>query len=148
MPCVLPFQAPCTPPAPPSSELSGSPTRMLMFWLGLVPYRTFTWQYETFVPLDATMVLVTDFTVGFPARPFSGLVARSTQCTGGGESTGLSLAAHGADDRKARLNKATASETYSRDARCMRLLLCKSPTAIPTWPRLFGSIVRTPNNQA
>ena len=31
MPCVLPFQAPCTPPAPPSKALSGNPTRMLMF---------------------------------------------------------------------------------------------------------------------
>src|SRR3954470_16713383 len=112
MPCVLPFQAPCTPPAPPSSELSGSPTRMLMFWLGLVPYSTFTWQYETFGPLAATIVLVTDFTAGFPARTFSGLVASSAQCTAtGGESTGLSLAAHGADDRNARLNEAPASET-------------------------------------
>src|SRR3954468_16231822 len=107
MPCVLPFQAPCTPPAPPSSELSGSPTRILMFWLGLVPYSTFTWQYETFAPLAATMVLATDFPAGLPARPFSGLVASSVQCTGtgGGESRCLSLAAHGADDSNARLNE-------------------------------------------
>src|SRR5207342_2673119 len=99
IPCVLPFQAPCTPPEPPSSELSGSPTRMLMFWLGLIPYSTFTWQYETFGPLAATMVLVADFTIGFPASPFAGSVASSAQCTGtGGDgSTCLSLAAHGAD---------------------------------------------------
>src|SRR6185295_1947612 len=128
---------------PPSSELSGSPTRMLMFWLGLVPYSTLTWQYETFGPLAGTIRLVTDFTAGSPARPFAGSVASSVQCTGGGGSTCLSFAAHGADGSKARLNEAMASETYCRDARCMRLLLCKSPTAIPTW---LTPIVRTPNN--
>src|ERR1043165_6504795 len=84
MPCVLPFQAPCTPPVPPSSELSGSPTRMLMFWLGLVPYSTFTWQYETFAPAAGMMALLTVLTAGLPSNPLAGSVASSVQCTGTG----------------------------------------------------------------
>src|SRR5262245_54733082 len=37
MPCVLPFQAPCTPPVPPSTEFTGRPTRMLMFCAAPTP---------------------------------------------------------------------------------------------------------------
>src|SRR5262247_247646 len=102
MPCVLPFQAPCAPPVPPSRELSGSPTRMLMFWLALVPYSTLTWQYETLAPAAAMIVLLADLTTGLPARPLAGSVASSVQCTGAGSGAGcLSLAAHGIGESRA-----------------------------------------------
>src|SRR4030095_15508969 len=68
-PCVLPFQAPSTPPVPPSRELSGKPTRMLMFWLPFSPNRMFTWQYATFGPLAGIIRLFTDLTPALPDSP-------------------------------------------------------------------------------
>src|ERR1044072_7599804 len=68
MPCVRPFHAPCTPPVPPSTEFNGSPTRMLMFWSALVPYRMLTWQYATFAPAAGTIWLFADLTPGVASR--------------------------------------------------------------------------------
>src|SRR5215813_3174335 len=81
-PCVRPFHAPWTPPVPPSSELRGRPTRMLMFCSGDSPYITFTWQYDLFWPLAAMIVLVTVLMAGLPASPSAGFVASSLHVTG------------------------------------------------------------------
>src|SRR6187399_1323298 len=86
MPCVRPFQAPCTPPVPPSMELSGKPTRMLMFWLGFSPYRMFTWQYARFAPTAATRWASADLTPLVPSKSLPGAVsaAQPTGAGGGG----------------------------------------------------------------
>ena len=70
----------CTPPVPPSTELSGNPTRTLMFWSGFSPYRMFTWQYAAFAPAAATRWLSADLIPGPPVRP----LPRAAQVTGTG----------------------------------------------------------------
>src|SRR5262245_57047959 len=92
-PCVRPFHAPWMPPVPPSRELSGRPTRMLMFCSGDSPYSTSTWQYGLFAPTGCTIALVTLLMTGLPAGPSAGSVASWLHITGRSEgSPGLSFA--------------------------------------------------------
>src|SRR5262245_59727187 len=115
IPWVLPFHAPSTPPVPPSSELSGRPTRMLMFWLALAPNMMSTWQKALFAPAASTFLLDADFKVGFPARPFAGSVASSAQVTGWGGGACLLLSAEAGAARAQRIGTA-ANRTCFRMA--------------------------------
>src|SRR5262249_31629606 len=105
-PWVRPFHAPCTPPVPPSTELSGSPTRMLMFWFAEVPYSTFTWQYALFGPLAAMIAALTLLISRLRASPRAGSVASWLHVTG--ELAGLSFAVAG-DAKNPRLRAVAAS---------------------------------------
>ena len=75
---AVPGAPPGTPPVPPSTELSGNPTRTLIFWSGFSPYRMFTWQYAAFAPAAATRWLSADLIPGPPVRP----LPRAAQVTG------------------------------------------------------------------
>src|SRR5215510_2266022 len=95
-PCVRPFHAPWMLPVPPSRELRGRPTRMLMFCSGDSPYSTSTWQYDFSAPHGAMIALVRLLMTGWPSSPSAGSVASWLHITGRSEGpAGLSFAGAG-----------------------------------------------------
>src|SRR5262245_18525893 len=77
-PCVRPFHAPWMPPVPPSKELRGRPTRMLMFCSVDLPYSKSTWQYDSLLlggPLGGIISLLTFLITGLPASLSAGSAA-------------------------------------------------------------------------
>src|SRR5436190_1653771 len=86
--CVRPFHAPWTPPEPPSRELRGSPTRMLMFCSADSPYSMLTWQYDLFTPAAGMIALVRLLIPGFPTNAGSLATLRHVCSNGGGGGPG------------------------------------------------------------
>ena len=80
IPCVLPFQAPWTPPVPPSATLSGKPDPNVDVLVGVLAVQ------DVHLAIRAVRsgprsrsALVADLTSGSPANPYAGSMASSLQ---------------------------------------------------------------------